>query len=160
MGSPMRFNECMDFIAKVSGIQNPMDGHMQRIFSCISTNLTNELLKDLLDDYADLFKIIFIVIPFDDNMRIDHSLTSIFTGASQMVTGQPKYQQRVCILYNCWQQSFAPLYVTHTDGSFKVCFDDNDEESICKEISVFIDKWNCERKSTKFRIFYSISYFF
>jgi len=150
----------MNFIAKVSGIQNPIDGHMRRIFARISTNLTNESLKELLDDYADLFKIIFTVIPFDDNMRIDHSLISKFTGASQMIAGQPKYQQHVFILYNCRQQSFAPLYVPHTDDSFNVCFDDNDEESICEEISAFICEWNRERKSTESRIFYLIFYFF
>jgi hypothetical protein len=140
----MRLNDCMNSIAAVSGIQNPIEGHMRRIFNRISTNMTNDILNDMLSDYADLLKTILVIIAFDDNMVIDDKCISTFSGES---TGQSEYQQRVFIWYNVRQQLFAPFYVRQTDGSLKVCFNGNEEKSIVKEISDFIDKWNSESKS-------------
>lgn len=156
----MRLDECMNSIAEASGIPNPMDGHMRRIFGRILTNMTDEFLYDMLNDYADLFKINLITIPLVDNMLIDYTTCiSTFPVDSHLVTGQPKYQQRVFILNDVRQQLFAPLYVTHTDGSSKVCFDYKEGESICKEISDFIDKWNLQSKCIESNILLNLQVF-
>jgi len=146
IGSSMRLDECMNSIATYSGIHNPMAGHMRRILGHISTNMTNELLNDMLNDYADLLKTILIVIPFDDSMLIDYNSTSIFTGTLQIVGNRSEHRQCVFILYNCKQQSFAVLYAIRVDDSLKLCFDSNDDETICTEISDFVLKWNFQSK--------------
>jgi hypothetical protein len=135
----------MNYIATSSGIENPMISHMQRISGSNSTNMTDELLNNMLNDYADLLNIIVIVMPFDGNMLIDFNRISTFNGASHFITDQ----QRVFILYDVRQRLFAPLYVTHIDGSLKLCFDDNEAKIIGEAISDLIFTWNSQSKYTK-----------
>jgi hypothetical protein len=149
----MRLDECMNFIAEVSGIQNSMGAGLRRTFRRISaTNMTIELLKDMLDDYADLFKINFSIISFDENMLIDSSNISLFIGTHDVANGQSKYKHRVFILYDYRQQMFTPIYVRCIDNSQKVCFDENDLENIGEEIIGFITEWNHQSKFVEFLI--------
>ena len=150
VGSKMRCAECMNFIANMSGIQNPMKAYMERIIHRISTaSMTNDLLTDMLNDYADLFKINLRIFPFDENMLIDSKRNSLFTGASHTVDSQSEYQHCAFILYDYRQQIFTPLYVHRTDNSPKFCFHDNDYKNICIEISTFIEQWNDRSKSAE-----------
>jgi hypothetical protein len=149
----MRLDESMNFIAEVTGIPNPMQVCMGRTLRRISaTNMTNELLQDMLDDYVDLFKINFTIIPLNENEPVDPQQISLFTGTSDVVDGQLKYKHHVFILYDYRQQMFTPIYVRRTDNSQKVCFDENDFENIGKEISGFMDEWNHQSKFAQFLI--------
>jgi hypothetical protein len=152
-GPQMRLDESMNFIAEVTGIPNPMQVCMGRTLRRISaTNMINELLQDMLDDYADLFKINFTIISLNENTPVDSRHISTFIGTSNVADGQSKYKHRVFILYDYKQQMFTPIYVHRIDNSQKVRFDENDLENIGKEISGFMDEWNRQSKFAEFLI--------
>ncbi|CAF4055343.1 unnamed protein product, partial [Rotaria sordida] len=133
-------SECMDFIATYGCIENSYAVEMRCTLDRKSANMTKEELPCLLDGYADLFQIIFKVIPFDDNSIGDDNQISTFVGVS--VNGeQSEYQNFAFIMYHYRQNLFAPFYVTTTDGSLKTCFSMNDE-SIIRDISNFLKEWN------------------
>ncbi len=148
----MRLDECMNFIANVSGIENPMEARMGRIFRHIPTaNMTQELLNDMLDNYADLFKINFVIISLDENMPVNSQHIQVFFGAPDAVDGQRIYKHRAFILYDCGRHEFAPLYVSRTDNSQQVRFDEDSLEHIGKDICDFIHEWNHQSKFVKFK---------
>ena len=147
---PMLLDDCMNFVAKVIGIQNPMDRHMSRTFHYISTNLKAELLAMMLNDYADLLKLNLNITPFDKNMLIDYQRGSVFIGTSHRVDGQSMYQRWVFLLYDCRQQMFVPIYVLRLDNSKKLSFDETEYNIICKDICGFIDEYNRPSESVKF----------
>lgn len=144
----MRMDKCMNFIAENSRIENPIGDYMKQTFKRISTNMMDELLSDMLNDYADLLKIVFKIIPVDHNKHVNVDSISLFNGIPRMIDGQVVvYQQYAFIFYDVQQQLFKPIFIYCADGSKKTCFNDNEYEKICKDICEFINEQNLHSKS-------------
>jgi hypothetical protein len=151
IGPLTRLDECMNFMAKNGCLENSSAIGMRRVLDRISSNMTKEQLPDVLDGYADLFQIILQVIPFADNMIINDTQISTFTGVSG-IDEHREYQSYVYIMYNYEQKVFAPLYVAHANGQLQTRFPINDAH-ICQDMTEFIHKWNSKSKFTKCRIY-------
>ena len=151
----MRLDDCMNCIAKRSGISNPMNGIMTRSLNVLSKDTSNESLEAMLNDYVDLFNTALAVIPGNDNGLIDFKSISRFFGSSSMINDQSILRHVAFLLYDCKEQRFQPVYVVCSDGSEKFRFDETEKSRICDAIGNFIIEHNRESElSENFLIYY------
>lgn len=150
IGTSMRLDECMNYIAKGSGISNPMNGIMPRTLDILSKKMSDESLGAMLNDYVDLLNTALAVIPGNDDGLIDFKRISRFFGSSSMINGESVLQHVAFLLYDCKEQRFQPIYVVCSDGSEQFRFHDTEKSRICDAISSSIDKRNYESEYGEF----------
>lgn len=142
----MRLHECMNWIAKASGIANPINGYFSRTLDCILKTMPAEVL----DDYVDMLNTVITIIPYNDDGLVEFQRSSVFTGSSPIVDGQSTLQYRVFLLCDYKEQLFEPIYVRLADNSEKFRFDDAEKENICKDVTDFIEQRNRQSEFKQF----------
>ena len=139
--------ECMNFIATKDCFESVCDTGMRRDLDNISSNMTEDQLYYVLDDYANFFHSIVQVIPVAENEMIDNIRISTFAGNSG-INKCPEYKKFVYIMYSAKEKLFAPLYVVHTNGDLQTRFPVKNT-SIIYNIYKFLQEWNIKSKYTK-----------
>lgn len=134
----MSLYQCMNKIAEIGGILNPLNGCMLRIFHCISTNLTAELLNAVLQDYCELFKITIKVLVYEGNIYADTDPTRVSDLASLAPNNQEGQERCVFVVYNPAQQLFAPVCVRRDDGNVALFFEHNEWKIIEENVLDYI----------------------
>jgi hypothetical protein len=122
--------KCINLIVSHGCTEKRSLSWVQRALDLISRTASQEQVAHVLNGYADLYKLVFYLIPFTGNMLVDPRHISTYGGTSSIVKQQKRERNIAFIMYNYKEFLFAPLYTKHPDGSLQTCFASGDKSLV------------------------------